>query len=322
MRVGINPEKEKSKKLKYKLFRIIIPLYIPENEAAYFNNALQVFQKCMYSLFETIDEEKTNITIINNNCKKDVTDYVNDLLSEKRIDRHVHCKENYGKIYTVIQEARGCYEKYIAIVDSDVFFFTGWQVEVLKVFENFKNVGVVGLTPDVNTAFYCNSSLFFKEWLFVKKGKIVDNKELELFEEGINKKDFFITINKNWKNSQFYLEKNNVKAIVGAGHFASVYKKEVFKHLTFKKPIYVFPGGELNFLDKPLDKQGYYRLSLIKAFAYHMGNTIPEWLLEKKLKKNILNLRHHNEGKKSDLNFYYFFKSLFLRILRRFKFYK
>ena len=321
MRIGENPEKLNSKKLEYKLYRIIIPVFIPEDNEGYFKDAFSVFEKSIYSLLNTIDTEKTNITIINNNCKKEVTDYINLLLANKEIDRHIHCKENYGKVYTILQEARGCYENYIAIVDSDVFFFPGWQNEALTIFRNFKNAGVVGLTPDPNTAFYCNNSLFANEFLAVKKGKVVDDRELELFEEGINKRDFFVTQNKNWKHAQFYLEKNRIKAVIGAGHFASVYRKEIFKALPFEKPIFVFPGGELSFLDLPIDKLGYYRVSLLKASVYHLGNTIPDWINEKKIHKSKLDGDFNNSNKINVL-ISYKLKYFFVRVLRKFNFFK
>lgn len=321
MRIGINPEKEKLKKLKYRPFRVIIPIYIPEDNSGYFKNSFAVFEKAIYSLLNTIDTEKTNITIINNNCNKEVTDYINLLVSNKEIDRHVNCKENYGKMYTVLQEARGCYEDYIAIVDSDVFFFTDWQNEALSIFQNFKNVGVVGLTPDPNTAFYCNNSLFASEFLAVKKGKVVEDCELELFEEGINKRDFFVTQSKNWKQMQFYLEKNKVKAVIGAGHYASVYRKEIFKDLPFEKPIFVFPGGELGFLDLPIDKLGYYRVSLLKAAVYHLGNSLPDWISEKKIYRSQLK-ENFKKSKKIKVLIPYKLKCLFVRVLRKFNFFK
>ncbi|MHC0447312.1 glycosyltransferase [Flavobacterium sp. 3-218] len=320
MRIGENPEKKKSKKLKYKFFRVIIPVYIPEEESEYFNSAFSVFKKSIYSLLNTIDVENTNITIINNNCKKEVTDYINLLISNKDIDRHIHCKENYGKVQTILQEARGCYEDFIAIIDSDVFFFSGWQNQVLSVFKSFKNVGVVGLAPNPNTTFYCNNSLFTNEFLFVKKDKVVEDRELELFEEGINKENFFVTKNKNWKEKQFYLETRTTKAVVGAAHFASVYKKEIFKRLPFEKPIYVFPGGELSFLDIPIDKLGYYRVSLLKAFVYHLGNSLPNWIDEKVIFAEKM-MEQFEKPKKMYVLIPYSFKCIIVRVLKKFNFY-
>lgn len=279
MRIGINPEKEKARKLLYKVHRVIIPVYIPEDNHDYFENAVKVFQKCVQSLLQTIDSDKTAITIINNSSKKEVTDFIQELLHQKQIDKLVHYSENKGKVYAVLQEARSCYEEFVTICDADVFFFPHWQNEVISVFRTFRNVGVVGVTPDANLAFYCNNSLFCSQFLSVKHGKVVKEEDFELFEKGINKEDFFISKNKNWKQKQYYLEKDNLKVVVGAAHFASTYRSDLFRKLPFQKPIFVFPGGENSFIDKPIDVLGYGRVSLPKAFAYHMGNSIPQWLV-------------------------------------------
>src|SRR5690606_3057117 len=107
-------------------------------------------------------------------------------------------------------------------------------------------------------------------------------------EKGIGNNHFFVSPKKNWKKEQFYLEKRDLKVVIGANHFASTYRKEIFEKLPFDKPIYVFPGGELKFLDTPIDKLGYHRVSLCKAFAYHMGNTIDENVNLEILKNNLL----------------------------------
>lgn len=289
MRIGSNPEKEKARRLLYKTHRIIIPVYIPDNDNDYFKNGTDVFQTSIQSLLKTVDIEKTAITVINNACRKEVNDFIDLLLHQKQIDKHVHYSENKGKVYSILQEARSSYEEFITIADADIFFFNNWQNEVLKVFKTYKRVGVVGLTPDANLAFYCNITLFFNQFLSVRYGKIVEDKELELFEKGINTPNFFITESRNWKCNQYYFEKNQVKVVIGAAHFASTYRSDVFKKISFQKPIYVFPGGELSFIDKPIDKLGYGRVSLPKAFVYHMGNEVSDWLDLKRLKNNTLN---------------------------------
>ena len=68
MRIGVNPEKIKKTKILYKIHRVIIPVFIPEKDL-YFENSFEVLKKCLKSLLKTIDADKTNITIINNNSK-------------------------------------------------------------------------------------------------------------------------------------------------------------------------------------------------------------------------------------------------------------
>lgn len=316
MRIGTNPEKEKFKKIQYKLHRIIIPVYIPDDGHDYYKNTVKVFHKCVQSLLQTIDPEKTAITIINNCCKEEVIDFIQDLLHKKQIDKHVHYSENKGKVYAVLQEARSCYEEFVTICDADVFFFPNWQNEVFNVFRTFHNVGVVGATPDANLAFYCNNSLFCSQFLSVKHGKVVKDEDFELFEKGINKKDFFINKNKNWKQKQYYLEKDNLKVVMGAAHFVSTYRSFLFRKLPFQKPTFVFPGGENSFIDKPIDVLGYGRVSLTKAFAYHMGNSIPEWLVSEEHDNPVLmDIGMNKKSVNSILP--YSIKTFIVRLLKR-----
>lgn len=317
MRIGSNPEKEKARKLSYKRHRVIIPVYIPDDNHEYFENAVEVFQKCMHSLLQTIDSDKTAITVINNSSKKEITDIIQKLLYQKQIDKQVHYSENKGKVYAVLQEARSCYEEFVTICDADVFFYPNWQNEVINIFKTFKDIGVVGITPDANLAFYCNNSLFTNRFLSVKQGKVVEDKDFELFEEGINKPGFFISKNKNWKQKQYYLEKDNVQAVIGAAHFASTYRSELFRKLPFQKPIFVFPGGEKSFIDEPIDVLGYGRVSLTKAYAYHLGNSIPQWLMSE---QNCISvLKDFEMQEKSVVTILpYSVKTFFVRIIKRF----
>lgn len=318
MRIGTNPEKERSKILKYKCHRVIIPVYIPDDEADYFKNLDGVFYANINSLLKTVDLEKTNVTIINNNSKKEVTDFIDDLLSKNFIDKHIKLSQNYGKVYTILQEARASYEDFITIADADVFFYNHWQLETHKVFRKFKNAGVVGLTPDPNMAFYCNNSVFSSNIFRIKKGKIVNDFDLELFENSVGNLNLFVTQTRNWKKEQYYLQKDDVKVVVGANHFASTYRRKIFENLPFQRPVNVFPGGELSFLDIPIDKLGYFRVSLPKAFAYHMGNNIDHNVNLENLQNDKLT---ENEDYKADvpLNIIpYKLKHYFVRIIRKY----
>ncbi|WP_196886369.1 glycosyltransferase [Aureivirga sp. CE67] len=275
MRIGVNPEKSKLSEIKYKQHRIIIPVYIPESDEEYFQNLFEVLKVCIESILKTVDLNNTVITIINNNCKVEVTDYIETLLINKYIDKHVKYTENYGKVYTVLAEARASYEDLITITDADVFFFTGWENEIIKAFNTFSKAGVISPLPVPNLAFYNNTSLFFDKLFSIKKGKIVSNKSFELFEEGVGNKEVF----KKWKNKQFYLKSGDYPICIGACHFVATYRRSVLQNIEYLKPKYVFKNGyENKVLDKPIDVLGYYRLSLNKSFAYHLGNNIPKWI--------------------------------------------
>lgn len=321
MRIGINPEKIKKEKIIYKQHRVIIPVYIPDSEDLYFKNLEEVFYLSINSLLKTIDKSQTNITIINSNSKSEIGAYIQSLLDKNKIDKYVHYTINYGKVYSVLQESKAAFEPFITIADADVFFFSNWQNKVLKVFGSFANVGVVGLTPDPHMAFYCNASFWSSSLFSVRKGKVVKDFDLELFERGINKKDFFITNKYNWKESQYYIRNKDCTAIVGASHFASTYQKQVFDSLPFAPPIYVFPGGELNYLDIPIDKLGYSRLSVDTAMVYHLGNTVNSDFILDDLYNVSLIATSPIKKNASLPEWPYILKDYFLRIIRKLKIY-
>ena len=277
MRIGTNPEKDKYNEINYKDHRVIIPVYVPYSKENYYKNLFEVFKFSILSLLKSINNQQTNITIINNNSNAEVTNYIDNLLSDKKIDKHVKLSSNYGKVFTILSEAKSSFENFITIADADVFFYKDWFKESLKIFNNFSNVGVVSPLPMPQLAFYTNNSLFCKEFLSIQKDNIVAAKDLHLFEESVNGK--IIIKNHDWFKKQFYLSKNNTKACIGSGHFIATYRKEIFNKLNIKKPIYVFNNGaEGEYLDLPIDKLGYYRCSTIKTYAYHLGNDIPKWV--------------------------------------------
>jgi hypothetical protein len=317
MRIGVNPEKKRLGKIIYKKHRVIIPVYIPNSNEKYFDNLLSVFKVSINSLIKTTQQNDTNITIINNDCKKEVTDFIDDLINENKIDKHVKLSSNYGKVYTILSEVKASYEQLITIADADVFYYSGWLENTIEVFNNFDRAGVVAPLPMPQLAFYANSSLFFNKIFKIKKGKIIQDEDLQLFEKSINSK---ISIKKNnWYQNQLFLEKNEKQVCVGAGHFIATYRKVVLDKIKVERPIYVFEdGAESYHLDIPIDKLGYYRLSTVKSFVYHLGNTIPKWVEEYNFSEVKLTKITNINNKFSKTYFPYKIKEIISKIYRKF----
>lgn len=316
MRKGSNPEKKIYKKILYKPHRVIIPVYIPDSSEVYFKNLFPVFKVSINSLLKTTDKKFTNITIVNNNCKVEVTNFIDVLLKENKIDKHIKLVENYGKVYTILSEAKASYEDYITISDADVFYYSGWLNATNTIFNMFKNVGVVSPLPMPQLGYYCNNSLFFNRFFNIKKGKVILDKDIALFEKSIDSK---ISLKRNnWYKQQLYLEKNNVKACVGAGHFIAIYKREALHNIKFKKTKYAFEdGAEKYFLDEPIDQLGYYRVSTINTYVYHLGNHIPDWVKSYKFDKCLKNTFEIKKKNSNLLKMNYKVKGLFQKVHRK-----
>ncbi|SNR36583.1 glycosyltransferase family A protein [Lutibacter flavus] len=327
MRTIPNPEKFKNSKIQNNFHRIVIPVYIPDSDVTYFSNLFEIFKVSIQSLLKTTDASETVITIINNNCKKEVSDYIDCLLLEAKIDKHVKLATNYGKVYTILSEAKGCYEPYITIADADVFYFNNWEDEVFKVFNNFTNIGVVSPVPSPHLVDYHNSSYIIKNLFKLKKGNIINSKSFALFKQGIsNNPNFFKKKNYDCLDLHYYLEKNNVKSCLGATHFIATYNSRIFKDLPLNKPKYTFKmGDEGVFIDKFIDKFGYGRLSTNNAFAYHLGHSIPKWCESYEFlkieRKNLKpNSRTYNLNRQSII-LRYFYSGMY-KILKKMKWLK
>ena len=66
--------------------------------------------------------------------------------------------------------------------------------------------------------------------------------------------------------------------MIGSGHFVATYKKDIFESVVTYIG-YKMGGKSEGYLDTlPLEKD-YWRLTTADNYAYHMGNTIENWMV-------------------------------------------
>ncbi|MFD0835494.1 glycosyltransferase family A protein [Mariniflexile aquimaris] len=290
MRDGVNPEKYKGEKNKCYFHRIIIPVYIPNNQEEYYSNSIEVLDACLNSLIQTINFETTAITLINNNSSEFLIQPI--MVKYKAyIDKFVIYGENKGKVYPVFSEAKAAYEPFITIADADLLFFSGWESAVFEIFKDIKKAGVVSPLPLQSLALNKNNSVFFDNYFFgrIKYDKIVSDNDNDLYLKGLFNPALFNRRNRtfSWKEKQYYL-KNNVTAVLGAGHFCATYRKAIFNFETEFPEMKFINGYEDIYLDEPADRNGWYRLSTAKSYAYHIGNKIDDFVLKANFDNELL----------------------------------
>lgn len=325
MRTGVNPEKYKNlKNIKY-IHRVIIPVYIPNLEDEYYKNSLLVFKTCLENLVNTIDHLKTVITIINNNSCAEVGELINSY--SNFIEKVVVYKENKGKVYSIIDEVRGVFEPYVTLCDADVLFLKGWEENVFKIFNTYKKAGVVAPLPCQGLAFNNNSTVFFDSFFTnsLKYGKIVSEDDNKLYIEGLGNKAILNRNNRefHWYEKQYYLKKDDVIAIIGAGHFVATYKSEIFKNENSFPEIKFLNGYEDKFIDNLADKNNRYRLSTAKAYAYHIGNQL-DINTYKLINKNLelskeTTYKYTNVSIRKRFGLPLGLKKIFFRVLKKYK---
>jgi hypothetical protein len=285
----MNPQKEERKITMKTHHRIVLVVYIP-NEEGFYEKLFDVFKTCLDSIILTINDNAA-ITVVNNGSFEKVTYLLNLYLKEKKIDTLISHNTNIGKIDAQIGAARGVREKYITLTDADILFVRGWQEKVEEVFTAFKNVGSVSPIP-VRTGVYAYTSSVLKQIILKRiKFKFVpipeNYKDYNKFLESINW-DLDTDENKKWP----VIENNGVKAVVGSAHQVLTINRDVLFTTSPSNPSLTLVGGnsEHNYVDVPIDKSGKLRLSTFNNFAFHIGNKLEDWMItvnENNFKKEI-----------------------------------
>lgn len=313
MRVGYNPQKDKSITSSGYLHQIIIPVYIPSQEG-YFKDSFEILKLCIASLFATI-HDKTFITIVNNGSDKIIVQYLDSLLEEHKINELIHT-ENIGKLNAILKGLAGNDIELVTISDSDVLFLPDWQNETIKIFSEVPKVGVVGIVPQFKM-YETNCGNVLLDTLFTKKLKFIPVKNKEALISFYDSIGWDRNYNQDYLAFNLGLEINeNLHALVGSGHFVATYKKDVFEEITtyigFK-----MGGTSEKYLDQlPLQKD-YWRLTTQDNFAYHLGNTVEEWMYTPSVLKSNESISAYNFPKNKRINkSYYFLKNrLFVKFI-------
>ena len=291
MRKGFNPHKDQPIEKSEYLHQIIIPVFIPHFEG-YFKDSFAILKLCLQSVFSTV-HDKTFITIVNNGSCDEIKNYLNELHNQNRIHEIIHTT-NIGKLNAILKGLVGNAIELVTISDSDVLFLNGWQQETTRIFGRIPKVGTVGLVPQFGMFKVHSENMIFDNFFNPKlKFLLLKNKD------GFLK--FYDSIgwerNHNPANLEFAfgLEiDDSLKVLVGSGHFVATYKKDIFNEIVSNIP-YKMGGNSENYLDTIPLKKDYWRVSTYDNFAYHLGNTLEDWMLDTFQKtENIMNLNYNS----------------------------
>lgn len=276
MREGTKPAAYHSLLPSFLPHRIIVPVYIPCLDS-YFQNSLEILQLCLESLRNTV-HEKASVTIVSNGCAEEVIDALWEWYRCGWFDQLLLNRCNRGKIDAVVAAARGAVESLVTISDCDVLFVPGWIEAIEDMFRFFPECGFASPAPNPRLTWYHTSatvlgSLLRAELTFKK---VVPDKDLDRFAYSIGWPDLF---GFDDRQSQMVVRRKEAMACVGSGHFVCTIRKEVIAAMP-DKSVLTGIGGEEEFLDRPPDALGFWRLSTARAYAYHMGNVPDPWMYD------------------------------------------
>lgn len=279
MRIGNNPAKKNSFLITDSYHRVIVPIYIPNLEEEYFKDALNILKLCIESLLKTI-HKKTRITLIDNNCCKEVKNYLEFTYNaNSKVDQLLKCKKNLGKVNALYSAIKSNLEDLITITDADVMFLPSWQNNVEKIINLMPEAGMVSPVPSsvVYKSDYIASTIYYG---FIK-GKIsltevVDPNGMVKFQKSIGRENMY---NKQHLSKYFTIENPRIKAVIGCGHFVATFRAEVFKNAPNEVCRHKIGGKSENmYFDLPNDKGNFLRLATLGNYAYHLGNRQENWM--------------------------------------------
>ncbi|MBX9888410.1 MAG: glycosyltransferase family 2 protein [Flavobacteriaceae bacterium] len=298
MRVGHNPYKDQPLTIPEYVHQVVIPVYVPHQEG-YFKDSFKILQLCVNSLVATV-HAKTCISIVNNGSCDDVKIYLNELYEQNVIQELIHT-ENIGKLNAVLKGIVGNKIPLVTIADADVLFLNSWQSETTKIFNQVPQAGVVGIVPqfkmyESNCGNVLLANLFNGKMCFSP----VKNQEALIH--------FYDSIGWDRNYNQDYLKYNlsltinqDLKVLIGSGHFVATYKKDVFEHIVSYIG-YKMGGDSEGYLDKlPLEKD-YWRLTTQDNYAFHMGNVYEDWMIVPAQNKLKIDFSNINFTKRKPIN--------------------
>jgi hypothetical protein len=275
MRVGFNPHKNQLLKESDCFHQVIIPVYIP-NQEEYFKDGFEILQLCLSSLFKTI-HNKTFITVVNNGSCKVVVESLDRMYQDNKIHELIHTT-NIGKLNAILKGLSGNNIELVTIADADVLFLDNWQLASYSVFESFPQTGAVCPTPSSRSLRTHTANIYWDLFFSSKLNfsRVINSKALLMFGHSVGDSGFY---SKTQLEKYLTVRNGNVKAVVGAGHFVATYRAEVFSHFRKNYSNYKLGGdSEAEFLDVPVVKKGFWRLSTADNYACHLGNVKEDWM--------------------------------------------
>lgn len=311
MRKGKNIAKDKPLTKFGANHRVIIPLYIP-NEDGYYKDVFNIFLMCLQSLKKTAINN-LQISVCSNGCCDVVNEKLFELYENKTIDELCIERNNIGKINSILKALRTAEERYITITDADMLFLNGWEKSVFTIFEKFPKAAAVSPIPVFRTQNHYTANILF-DYFFSKKlqfSEVRNPEALTRFAKSIG----WPWLDNKWKDVILTIESNSgVKAVVGCNHCAVTYKKEIFEVLPKGNSEFVLGGNsEGVYLDRLSQFFDGYRLATYDNFAHHLGNEVEDWMIQEfeslkneqkldyKIKSKLLAKNHLNYSLKSIL---------------------
>lgn len=278
MKSGENPQRGESHNT-ITTARIFVVIYIPEL-SGFFTNMRTILGLSLDSLEQTLDPDLGRVTLISNGSCSEIEELLLNRQS-KLFDQILINKANRGKIDGLIAAARGALEEVVIFSDCDVLFQNGWLEEILRVFAIFPEAASVSPIASPRRYLYETRTTILDSML---KGELkirrrMPREDFDIMTDGT--KDPSVQL--RYLKGQATISRGGYDTGISGGHQCVAFRSEMLRNLPDKPCLALLePHADRDYLDRPPDIHGYWRLSTPRNYAYHMGNIPSSWMYKTK----------------------------------------
>ncbi len=293
MRVGENPTKYSRKNPGVASIPIKTPLpitvctitYVPTLEG-YYKEGLDIIKLTILSIRGNTDEA-FDLAVFDNGSCKEVVDWLVEQKNNNVIQWLVLSSENMKKIGAwniLFSSAQG---DYIYYFDSDIYHYNGWLEGMLSTLKNIPGSSVVGGFHNIPTSCAKKSlDLVSQDNIFdIERDHYLSDAELRKLAQSVGADEVNFISKKN-VFGQARITYDNVSAYLGASHCQFLVKKECLREIFPQGRDWALTSTDADF-DTKLYEKGYFKLTTIDSYVYHIGNIL-EGKWRKELENNII----------------------------------
>jgi hypothetical protein len=281
MRVGKNPFKYKTDKFTPAKVGIVSLTYIPFL-SGYYEYSLEVLKIHLESLLLTKTED-CNLLVFDNGSCREVSNFLQAEQQRGAIDWLVLSNHNMSKAGAINWAFSVLDNDYLAYTDSDILLRPGWVEESLAIFSQFDRAGIVAVQPpffDLLKEELLTLESIRADERFQVEEMIPDLRWVEEYCRGVGIPEEKRSKYQTTPLFRVRTRSGEGEAWIGATHAQFMVSREVGKAI-LPLPVSgrLMPADAKEINRKP-EALGYWQLSTIDSYFYHIGNTLNEQVLE------------------------------------------
>ncbi len=273
MRKGQNPSKDNQPSYQPANLGVAIVSYVP-TQAGYFERSLEVLKYEIASVHRATSVDFDLYIFDNGSCAEVQAELVR-LQAEGWIDFLFLSRHNLGKIGVMNWILGAVPNELICFADSDVLFRPGWFEHSQAILQAFPRAGLISAQPCLDDVLHGKGvaqTAFDNDPAYQVEVGPVEPRYIDEYATGFGYLPEQAEALKK-KVYKFVTHRlSGVQAVVGATHVQFLIPRQVARQVGTLPAAMALSRKEDRNFNEAVDRLGYYHLSTLEPYYYHMGN--------------------------------------------------